>query len=80
LRRLADGYLRPGGQIVIGDIGFPNAAARDEVKQRMGEWWEDEYYWIADETAAALKDAGFMMHYEQLSSCGVVISLQPELS
>jgi putative AdoMet-dependent methyltransferase len=78
LRRLAGDHLHPGGHIVIGDIGFPDATARDAVKQRMGEWWEDEYYWLADEAVVALKDVGFTIHYEQLSSCGVVISLEPE--
>lgn len=75
LRRLAGDYLQPGGLIVIGDIGFPTAVARNAVRNAAGETWEDEYYWIMDEAAPLLSSAGFALQYEQLSSCGIALSI-----
>jgi putative AdoMet-dependent methyltransferase len=75
LRRLADDYLRPGGAIVIGDIGFPDAQARDAMREATGAGWDEEYYWLRDETAAALRALGLGLVWEQLSSCGAVLSI-----
>jgi putative AdoMet-dependent methyltransferase len=77
LRRLFRDHLRPGGYAVIGDIGFPNAAARDAMRAAVGEGWDDEHYWIADEDNRALRAAGFAARYEQMSSCGVVLVIAP---
>jgi putative AdoMet-dependent methyltransferase len=75
LRRLFTDHLRPGGAVVIGDIGFPAAAARDALRDAAGEGWDDEYYWIMDEVEPALHKAGFVVSWAQLSSCGVVLSV-----
>jgi len=75
LRRLFTDHLRPGGAVVIGDIGFPTAAARDALRDAAGEGWDDEYYWIMDEVEPALHKAGFVVSWAQLSSCGVVLSV-----
>ena len=75
LRRLFTDHLRPGGAVVIGDIGFPAAAARDALRDAAGEGWDDEYYWIMDEVEPALHEAGFVVSWAQLSSCGVVLSV-----
>ena len=75
LRRLFTDHLRPGGAVVIGDIGFPTAAARDALRDAAGEGWDDEYYWIMDEVEPALHEAGFVVSWAQLSSCGVVLSV-----
>ena len=75
LRRLFTDHLRPGGAVVIGDIGFPAAAARDALRDAAGEGWDDEYYWIMDEVEPALHEAEFVVSWAQLSSCGVVLSV-----
>ena len=75
LRRLADSYLAPGGVIVIGDIGFAHAAAREFVGVASGEAWDDEYYWIQDEATTALRAEGMALAWEQVSDCGVVIEI-----
>jgi putative AdoMet-dependent methyltransferase len=75
LRRLFTDHLRPGGAVVIGDIGFPTAAARDALRDAAGEGWDDEYYWIMDEVEPALHEAEFVVSWAQLSSCGVVLSV-----
>lgn len=76
LRRLFAEHLRPGGVVVIGDIGFPTAAARDAVSAASGDAWDDEYYWIMDEAGPRLRDAGLAIEYEQLSSCGMIVSIR----
>lgn len=75
LRRLAGGLLRPGGHIVIGDIGFLHAAARDALRAAAGDAWDDEYYWIMDDIAPALRALGLGLAYEQVSPCAVVLTL-----
>lgn len=75
LRELV-GRLAPGGSIQVGDIAFPDAAAMDAVRQRVGEEWEQEYYWLADESVAALENAGFKVEYGQVSACAAIFSLR----
>lgn len=75
LQRLFDGYLAPGGRVVIGDIGFPDAAARATVRQAAGDRWEDEYFWLRDETESALAKAGLAADWSQISSCGFVLTI-----
>jgi len=78
LRRLFAEHLRPGGSVVIGDIGFPTAAARDAVRDAAGDGWDDEHYWIMDEASPALRDAGLAVDYEQLSNCGIIVRIKME--
>ncbi len=73
LRRLFADYLVSDGIVVIGDIGFPDTTARDAIRAHVGNKWDDEYFWIQDETTIALQQVGLDMHWEQLSSCGAVI-------
>ena len=79
LRRLFADHLGPGGAVVVGDVGFPNAAARDAMRAAAGDSWSEEQYWVMDEAGPALRAAGFAFAYEQHSSCGmsVRITLSP---
>lgn len=77
LLRLRDDHLTPGGRLVIGDISFENAAAREAARVHWGDLWEEEEYWIADETLTACQDAGLQVTYTQISSCGGVFAVQP---
>jgi putative AdoMet-dependent methyltransferase len=70
-------HLSPGGRIVIGDVSFHDKTARDEMKTGCGEKWEEEFYWLADETLAALGEHGWTATYEQVSRCGGVFLLLP---
>lgn len=76
LARLFSSSLKEGGTVVIGDLGFPDAASRDEVRRAAGEAWDEEYYWIEDETSAALSALGLACTWEQLSFCGVVLCIR----
>lgn len=74
---LASQHLLPGGRIVMGDIAFQDAAAREAASQHWGELWEEEDYWIADQTLAACREASLPVTYQQISSCAGVFAIQP---
>lgn len=76
LRRLAEGYLRPGGVIAIGDIGSLDAAAHDAMRAAAGPAWDDEYFWVMSEDGPALAAAGLAVDYEQLSSCALALAIR----
>ena len=67
--------LAPGGRMIIADIAFPGQAALDEVKARFGQGWEDEFYWLEDESLPALEEAGLRVNYRQVSVCAGVFVL-----
>lgn len=76
LERLADGYLAPGAPIVVGDVIFPDAAARDSVRDSAGDAWDEEYYWLTDETRSLLEAGGWRVEATQISFCAGVYRLQ----
>ena len=67
--------LAPGGRIIIGDISFPDAAAREKVKVAAGDEWEDEFFWRSDEALPALEEAGFKVEYTQVSTCAGIFHI-----
>jgi putative AdoMet-dependent methyltransferase len=69
VRELVSEHLVSGGRLVIADIAFQNKTALEKVKAAAGDEWEDEFYWLADESLAALKQAGLQAEYAQISSC-----------
>jgi len=69
---LAGRHLAPGGRLVIADISFPDRSGLEEVRLAAGEEWEEEYYWLADETLPRLEAAGLHAGYVQVSSCAGV--------
>ena len=65
-------YLAPAGKIIIGDIAFQDAATQEKMKIAVGGEWEQEFYWLADESLSALQEAGIHAEYTQVSSCAGV--------
>lgn len=76
IRRIVRQYLKPDGRVVIGDIAFATASAREQAQQLQDRWDEDEYYWAADKALERLKQAGLPAEYTQISSCGGVFVVQ----
>jgi len=85
VRKLVCDHLVETGCVVIGDISFASHESRDDAERRFSGTWdeekrewqgsvwdEDEHYWAADETIAALADHGLVATYEQVSFCGGV--------
>jgi putative AdoMet-dependent methyltransferase len=69
------GHLAHGGSIVIGDIAFPNEENRDRIREAAKGEWEEEYYWLGDESLAALKEAGLAACYQPVSACAGVFQI-----
>ena len=79
LCRLAQDHLREGGAIIVGDIAFETVQAREEARQRWQDKWDDdEYYWAADETAAAFAGTGVCVDYRQISECAGVFIVRKQ--
>jgi len=78
VQRLIAEYLSPGGNIVIGDIAFQDAAAEDRKRSQLGKEWEQEYYWLADETRGAFFSVGITMVFIKVSSCAGVFQFKEE--
>ena len=68
--------LSSPGKILIADISFQNQVALEKVKLAVGNDWDDEYYWLADEAQAALRRAGLRVEYAPVSDCAGVFTLQ----
>lgn len=77
IQRLVDQFLVPDGRLVIGDIGFWDETEREKVRKQAGNHWDEEHYWLEDETVAALKHFNLKVSWDQLSLCGTVIVIEP---
>jgi putative AdoMet-dependent methyltransferase len=75
LQRLFAHHLAPDGFVVAGDIGFPDATARDAMRAQAGDNWDEEPFWIRDEVTVALRDVGLTIDWEQISGCGAVMTI-----
>ena len=76
LGRLAD-RLATGGIILMADISFENGSVQGALREELGSAWEEEYYWIADETLAALAQVGMQADYEQVCRYAGIYGIQP---
>lgn len=75
LQRLAADHLVEHGRIVVGDVAFATAAARQQSGAE--SWDEEEHYWAADETAAACVETSLDMTFQQISWCTGVFVVKP---
>jgi putative AdoMet-dependent methyltransferase len=74
-RQLVEDHLESQGKLVIADISFPDRAAMAAFARSVGDAWEQEYYWLADESLQALTSAGLNAAYEQVSACAGVYTI-----
>jgi putative AdoMet-dependent methyltransferase len=74
-RSLLDHFMNPGGVLLIGDIAFEKAAAQAQMRGSLGEDWEEEYYWLADEVSPAFAAAGLQASFIKISSCAGVFRI-----
>ncbi len=64
--------LKPGGQILIGDVAFYDQAAQDRCREQSGdEWDETEHYFVYEELRQALPELTFV----PLSPCAGLLTL-----
>jgi putative AdoMet-dependent methyltransferase len=69
IKSLVTRHLLPNGFAIIADISFPDAASMNKLKSALGDEWDNEFYWLADESLSALDDAGLHADYVQVSAC-----------
>ena len=74
-RETVEQRLAPGGRLVIADLSFPDRPSMDAFAAAVGELWEVEDYWLADEALAGLAGAGMTAGYAQVSGCAGVYSI-----
>ena len=76
LAKLCARYLQPHGRVVVGDVVFPTARARDEARKIWKDRWDDdEHYWVADEAIVLIRRAGLDCAYRPVSSCAGVFTM-----
>lgn len=80
LSRLAGRNLAENGRIIIGDIIFPTRADLDRARVEAGNAWEEEYYWIVEETREALEPLGWQVAFHPVSFCAGVFAFTPPAS
>jgi putative AdoMet-dependent methyltransferase len=74
--RLIRESLAPQGCLLIGDISFPTLNDKIAYQKTIPDW-EDEFYWLADESLQALQDAQLSARYLQISACAGIYEIHP---
>jgi len=74
-KALAAQRLVSDGKLVIADLSFSTRTALEDFKQKIDDW-EDEFYWLADESLTALQKVGLAVTYSQISSCAGMYTVQ----
>ena len=74
-KELVTRQLKPGGRLVIADLSFQNQKKMDAFADSVGELWEAEPYWLAEESLPALENADLNVNYVQVSACAGVYSI-----
>jgi putative AdoMet-dependent methyltransferase len=75
IKKLIHEHLMPGGRLLLADIAFESQAALEVAKHSAGDEWEDEYYWLADETVSALTEVRLHAVFYKISSCGGIFEI-----
>jgi hypothetical protein len=47
----------------------------DAFAKSVGELWETEFYWLAEESLLALENANLKANYVQISGCAGIYSI-----
>lgn len=74
-KELTSSHLAPDGKLVIADLSFPNLQAMEAFAKSVGPLWEQEPYWLEDESSKALAAAGLRSTYVQVSACAGIYTI-----
>ncbi|PKN92292.1 MAG: hypothetical protein CVU44_14215 [Chloroflexi bacterium HGW-Chloroflexi-6] len=77
-RKLLYNNLAEDGKLIIGDISFASLADQEVFRQTTSDW-DEEFYWLADESALMFDRAGLEVRYTQLSACAGVYQIKHKL-
>jgi ubiquinone/menaquinone biosynthesis C-methylase UbiE len=75
-QQLVERNLNMEGKLLVGDLSFASQASMAAYAQSVGTLWEQELYWLVDESIPALRNAKLKVDYVQVSACAGVYSLQ----
>ncbi len=77
LAELSD-HLAPQGRLVMADIAFPDHASQENIHRMVGDAWEDEFYWLADEAILALNKTRLKADFTPISYCAGVFAMEKQ--
>ena len=69
-------HLEPAGKLIIADLSFPDEESMRAFALSVGDLWDQEHYWLADESVAAMAEAGLKVGYLQVSACAGVYCIE----
>lgn len=75
-RQLVSQHLLAEGKLTLADLSFADSHAKQVFAQSVGDLWEDEPYWLADESLEALQAANLSVQYLPVSSCAGVYCIE----
>jgi len=70
-------YLDDIGFFIIGDIAFNNRLSMKINKERLGSFWEEEDYWLADESVEYLSQRNLQAKFTSTSRFAGVFCINP---
>jgi len=76
IKRIFEELLIPQASLVIGDISFTDRQALDHLRRKEGKRWDEEPYWIAEETLPVLEGIQMKSVYVQVSECAGVYRIE----
>lgn len=74
-KELATRHLTSDGKLILADLSFRNRSEMEAFARSIGPLWEQEPYWLADESIGAAEDAGLKATYVQVSACAGVYTI-----
>jgi putative AdoMet-dependent methyltransferase len=69
-------HLVHHGRLVLADIAFNSRARMVEFQRSAMDEWEEEFYWIAEETLPAFNKAGLQATYTPVSVCAGLFTIE----
>ena len=78
IRDLAVNHLVSDGRIVIADIAFASLKDLEAERQRQGNEWNEEYYWVAEVELPALRAVGLQATFKSVSQYAGVFRIVQE--
>jgi putative AdoMet-dependent methyltransferase len=62
-------HLSPGGRLIIGDVAFKDADEQKKYRDKLGDEWEEEYYWLVNETLGDFAIINIPTRFIKISDC-----------
>ncbi len=70
--------LRIGGKIILADLSFVDRPHINRARIQYKEGWDEEEYWVVDETLPVLQQRGWQVDYRQVSNCAGIYHITPD--